>query len=237
MSWSFAAVPLWAAAVPLAAYMLAMAGLHLRRRPSTISGSGDLLLLVAGIAGLFVVGPLALLQPVVGDTLWAGVTLLLAAGLLFAGLVLAARPRIVVYNITPEQLRPVVAEVVKALDPGSRWAGETAALPGRGIQVHLDGRGAMRSVSLVALGGRTSAEGWAEFSRRLRQAAGRIRVRRSPWAAVFGGCGCLLVGLAVAAAWPPRVPRSVEPAPPPADAPPDPDSGVRHAPAGRPVAA
>jgi len=237
MTWSFAAVPLWAALIPLAGYMLALAALHLRRRPSTLSGSWDLLLLVAGIVGLVVAGPLALLQPVAGDTIWAGATLLLAAGLLFAGLLLAARPRLVVYNITPEQLRPVVAEVVKSLDPGSRWAGETAALPGRGIQVHLDGRGAMRSVSLVALGGKTSAEGWAEFSRRMRQAVGGIRVRRSPWAAAFACGACLILGLAVAAAWMSAGQRPVEPVPPSAVPTPDPAAGASHAPAGRPVAA
>ena len=234
MTLSFAAVPLWAALVPLAAYLLGLAAVHLRRRPSTLAGSWDLLLLAAAAAGLVVAGPLALLQPVAGGTAWAAGMLLVAAGLLFAAVLLAARPRLVVYNITPEQLRPVVAEVVTALDPAARWAGETAALPGRGIQVHLDGRGAMRSVSVVALGGRTSAEGWAEFSRRLRQAVRRLRVRRSPWAAVFGGCGCLLAVVAAWLAWPTAT-RSPAPPSPPSRA--VPASGASHAPAGRPVAA
>jgi hypothetical protein len=234
MTLSFAAVPLWAALVPLAAYLLGLAAVHLRRRPSMLPGSWDLLLLAAAAAGLVVAGPLALVQPVAGGTAWEAGMLLLAAGLLFAGVLLAARPRLVVYNITPEQLRPVVAEVVTALDPAARWAGETAALPGRGIQVHLDGRGAMRSVSIVALGGRTSAEGWAEFSRRLRQAVRRLRVRRSPWAAVFGGCGGLLVAAAAWLAWPAAAQGPV-PSSPPARA--VPASGASHAPAGRPVAA
>lgn len=231
---SFAAVPLWAALVPLAAYLLGLGAVHLRRRPSTLAGSWDLLLLAAAAAGLVVAGPLALLQPVAGGTAWAAGMLLVAAGLLFAAVLLAARPRLVVYNITPEQLRPIVAEVVTALDPAARWAGETAALPGRGIQVHLDGRGAMRSVSVVALGGRTSAEGWAEFSRRLRQAIRRLRVRRSPWAGVFGGCGCLLVAVAAWLAWPAAA-RLPAPSSPPSRA--VPASGASHAPAGRPVAA
>lgn len=232
-TWSFAAVPLWAAILPAAAYLLALAGLHVRRRPAVVSGASDLLLLAAATAGLVVAGPLALLQPVAGGTAWAAGVLLLGAGLLFAALLLAARPRLVVYNITPEQLRPLVAEVVAALDPTARWAGETVALPGRGIQVHLDGRGGMRSVSLVALGGRTSAEGWAEFSRRLRQAIRGLRVRTSPWAVVFGGCGCgLLAAAAVLAFLPVFQARAAAPAPSPSPA-----SGVRHAPAGRPLAA
>jgi hypothetical protein len=232
-TWSFAAVPLWAAILPAAAYLLALAGLHVRRRPSAVTGSIDLLLLAAATAGLAVAGPLALLQPVAGGTAWAAGVLLLGAALLFAALLLAARPRLVVYNITPEQLRPLVAEVVTTLDPTARWAGETVALPGRGIQVHLDGRGGMRSVSLVALGGRTSAEGWAEFSRRLRQAIRGLRVRTSPWAVVFGGCGCgLLAAAAVLAFLPVFQARAATPAPSP-----PPASGVRHAPACRPLAA
>lgn len=234
MTLSFAAVPLWAALVPLAAYLLGLAAVHLRRRPSTLPGSWDLLLLAAAVAGLVVAGPLALLQPVAGAAAWAAGMLLLSAGLLFAGVLLAARPRLVVYNMTPEQLRPVVAEVVKALDPAARWAGETAALPGRGIQVHLDGRGAMRSVSIVALGGKADAEGWSEFSRRLREALRRLRVRRSPWAAVFAGCGCLLVAVAAWLAWPAAA-RAPIPSSPPSRA--VPASGASHAPARGPVAA
>ena len=232
-TWSFAAVPLWAAILPAAAYLLALAGLHARRRPSVVAGSIDLLLLAAATAGIVVAGPLALLQPVVGGTAWAACMLLLGTGLLFAALLLAARPRLVVYNITPEQLRPVVAEIVATLDPTARWAGETVALPGRGIQVHLDGRGGMRSVNVVALGGRMNAEGWAEFSRRLRQASRGLRVRASPWGGVFGFCGCSLLAMAAVLAFLPLFQdRSAAPAPSP-----PPASGVRHAPAGRPLAA
>jgi len=188
-----------------------------------------------GYADLFLMGMAFLLLETRSITTFAllfGTTWLVNA-LVFAGVLLAARPRLVVYNITPEQLRPLVAEVVTTLDPTARWAGETVALPGRGIQVHLDGRGGMRSVSLVALGGRTSAEGWAEFSRRLRQAIRGLRVRTSPWAVVFGGCGCgLLAAAAVLALLPVFQARAATPAPSP-----PPASGVRHAPACRSLAA
>lgn len=230
--WSFGAVPLWAALLPAAAYLLAIAWLHLCRRPMAVGGFWDLLLLVTGLAGLAMAGPLAILQPAVGGTVWVAVMLLLAVALLLAAVFLAARPRLVVYNITLEQLRPIIAEVVTGLDPTARWAGETAALPGRGIQVHLDGRGAMRTVSIVALGARTSAEGWAEFSRRVREAIRRMRVRRSPWAALFGCGGAALV---LAAAWLAIQPQPRPPSPSPPAVPAA--SGAHHAAAGRPVAA
>ncbi len=229
MTWSFAAVPLWVGLLPAAAYLLALAGVHARRRPLALAGSLDMLLLAAGFAGLAATGPLALLQPPAAGFPWVVGMLLLGVGLPFAVVLLASRPRMVVYNITPEQLRPVVAEVVAALDPAARWAGETAALPGRGLQVHLDGRGGMRSVSVVALGARTSAEGWAEFSRRLRQAVRRLRVRPSPWAAPFA---CVAAGLVLASIWlafqPPPQPSAAAPTATPSST-----SGASHAAAGR----
>jgi hypothetical protein len=230
-TWSFAAVPLWAAILPAAAYLVALAGLHVRRRPSVVAGSIDLLLLAAGTAGLAVAGPLALLQPVVGGTVWAAFMLLLGAGLVFAALLLAARPRLVVYNISLDQLRPVVAEIASGIDAGARWAGETVALPGRDVQVHLDGRGGMRSVSLVAIGSRTSPEAWSEFSRRVRRAVRGLRVRRSPWGAVLA-----VLGLAVLAGSLWIALRPVGPAPHPSNDPPS-TPGVSHAGSRRPVAA
>jgi len=156
---------------------------------------------------------------------------------------LASRPRLVVYNVSLEQLRPIVARVATALDPLARWAGETVALPGRDVQVHLDGRGGMRSVSLVTLGSRTSPEGWVEFSRRLRRAVRDQRVRPSPWAGLFLVAALALGGLAALLAWrshgaaaePSAAPGGLvwRAAPPPAC--PSPIPGVHHADARRPL--
>jgi hypothetical protein len=174
-------VPLWAALLPVAAYLVAVGCLHLRRRPVALSGHFDVALLTLGIAGMVIAGPLALLQPGAGTSAWTTAVLLLGFAVVVAGAVLAARPRMVIYNVGLDQMRPVVASVAAGLDPTARWAGETAALPARGLQVHLDERGPARTVSVIAAG-RTSAEAWAEFSRRLRRAIRTIRVRPSPWA-------------------------------------------------------
>ncbi len=230
MTVSFAAAPLWMALLPLAVYLLSLGLIHLRRRPVAMTGSWDFTLLAAGLSGLAIVGPLALLQPAAGGSAWTAVALLLSMILLLAVVVLAARPRLVVYNITLEQLRPIIAEIAAALDPSARWAGETAALPSRGIQLHLDGRGSMRSVSVVAVGTRTSAEGWAEFSRRLRQAVAGLRVRPSPWGAVFACCGAAVLAAAAWLALPSFLSDAATP--PAAVAPsvrPAPDSGASHA--------
>lgn len=190
-------VPLWVAMLPPAAYLLGVAALHLRGRPTAVAGGLDLAALWGAVAALAVAGPLDLVQPLSVRGPWRLVLPAVLVALLVALALLASRPRVVVYNASIEQLRPLVAQIAAALDPSARWAGETVALPGRGLQVHLDGRGTMRCVSLVAVGTRTSPEAWAEFGRRVRRAVGGLRVRASPWAALFGGLGAVLVAVAV----------------------------------------
>lgn len=189
------AVPLWAALLPLAAYLAAVGAVQLRRRPVAVPGQADVIMLAGGLAGLVIAGPLALLQPAAGTSGWTAIVLLLGFLLVVAFAILAARPRLVVYNIGLDQMRPLVAAVVSALDPSARWAGETAALPARGLQVQLDDRGPARSVSVIA-GGRAPAEAWAEFSRRLRSSIRPVRVAPNPWAWGFLAAAAAVAGCA-----------------------------------------
>ena len=189
-------LPLSIALVPLAVYLLLLAVVHARRRPLVVTGSWDLVALVASVAGLAVGGPLAVFVPPAAEGLWRWLLPIGGLVLLAAAATLAARPRLVVYNISGEQLRPVVAEVAAALDADARWAGETVALPGRGVQVHLDTGGGMRSVSLVSVGNRTSSEAWAEFGRRVRRAVAEVPVRASPWSWLFAGVAAAVLAVA-----------------------------------------
>lgn len=193
----FDAVPLSAAFLPLGLYLLALGWVHLRRRPWAIPGVWDGILLGASLLGLVIVGPIALVRSAAGTSFWSWPIMILGFALAVTLCVLVARPRLVVYNINLEQLRPIVAEVAAAVDGQARWAGETVALPSRGFQVHLDDDGVLRTVSLIGVGGRSSHEGWSEFSRRIRQATRRLRVRSSPWGGVLAGIGGVLVALAV----------------------------------------
>ena len=204
-------LPLWAALLPLGLYLLALGCVHLRGRPLVLSGVWDGILLGGSLAGLALVGPLALVRPVVGSPLWGWLIVLLLFGLLVALCVLVSRPRLIVYNITVDQLRPLVAELVSALDPAARWAGESAALPTRGLQLHIDGNGSMRSVSVVAVGERMSRESWGEFGRRLRQGVARLRVRSSPWGPIFTAVGGAVIVLAVWSAYAAAVHSAVDP--------------------------
>ena len=217
----------WIALLPLGCYLIGLAWAHLRRQPLAVSGVFDGVMLAAAVSGLAVVGPLALLVPVTGGSPWSWPVLAFLFALCVAVCVLVSRPRLVVYNITVEQFRPLVAEVVSTLDPKARWAGESAALPDRGFQLHIEGNGGLRTVSVVNVGERSSPEGWGEFTRRLRRAVRGLRVRRSPWGMLFGclGCGLLVAAtwLAIGPSWWPLFAGqspSARPSPPPSSAPP-----------------
>lgn len=193
-------LPLWAALLPLAAYLLALAAVHLRRRPSVVSGTWDGILLAASVAGLALAGPLALVRPAVGASLWGWLLVLLIFSLVVAVCILAARPRLVIYNISADQLRPLVAEVVAGLDADARWAGASVALPTRRLQLHLDGAGGMRCSSVIAVGERAAHEAWTEFCRRLRRSVASLRVRPSPWAGAFTAAAAAVLAVVVWAA-------------------------------------
>jgi len=237
MNTVLAAPALWIAILPLGCYLLGLAWAHLRRRPLAVSGVLDGALLAMAVSGLAMVGPLALLMPVTGGSPWSWPVLAFLFALCVAVSVLVSRPRMVVYNITVEQFRPLVAEVVSSLDPKARWAGENAALPERGFQVHIEGNGSLRTVSVVNVGERSSPEGWGEFTRRLRRAVRGLPVRRSPWGGLFAGLGCGLIAVAtflaigpswwpLSVTWPQQSPASAPPAAPitaPREAPGDAD--------------
>ena len=182
-------LPVWIALLPLGGYLMLLGWLHLRRHPVAVPGGWDLAALAAGLSGLLVAGPLPLLQPAVGMTGWGSLLLVGGLVLIVTAGILATRPRLVVYNVTPEQLRPVLAEVISRLDGSARWAGDSVVLPARGLQILMDGRGVARCVSVVTVGRRTSPEAWGEFARQFRRAIRRLRVRRNPWGAVVAGLG------------------------------------------------
>jgi hypothetical protein len=107
-------------------------------------------------------------------------------------LLLTLRPRLVIYNISTDELRPILADLVPELDEQARWAGDGLALPNLGVQLHLDGQPAMRNVSLVATGPRQSHQGWRRLELALAEALGELEVARNPQAIGLLGAGALL---------------------------------------------
>jgi hypothetical protein len=185
------------AVVPVAAYVLLLGLLNLRRRPFLTSGGCDLAALGVALSGLMFVGPLELFRPDAatrsfGNYIW--LFLISFYWLWLVLVVLLSRPRLVIYNISREELHSLLAEAAGRLDPAARWAGNNLSMPGLGVQLHLDSLDVMRNVSLVASGGRQNLDGWRRLSRELGRSLASMRVKANPRAVGF-----LIVSLALIA--------------------------------------
>lgn len=171
------------ALVPLAAYCVLLGLVNARRRPFVTTGGCDLAALGAALSGLVLVGPIELFRPEeasaqFGSFVW--LFLLVFYWLCVWLAVLIAKPRLVVYNIREEELRPVLAEVARKLDPQSRWAGDSLAMPTLGVQLHLECFEIMRHSSLVASGIKQNMAGWQQLSAELRTQLATLRVGANP---------------------------------------------------------
>lgn len=183
---------------PLAAYVLLLGLVNLSSRPLLTSGGRDLAALALGISGLVVIGPMELFFPELAvERLGGYVWLLLAAcyALLVVLLMLVARPRLVIYNMTVEQLRPTLANVVSDLDPDARWAGECLVLPRLGVQLHVEPFLAMRNVQLASSGPHQSFAGWRRLEQGLVQRLKGISSSPNPYGFSLVFFGLLMVAL------------------------------------------
>ncbi|MEO0530820.1 MAG: hypothetical protein AAF266_09650 [Planctomycetota bacterium] len=189
------------AVVPIASYLILMGLVNLRRRPVVVTGAGDLAALGIALTGVAFVGPIALFRPEaataeLGNFVW--LFLLAFYWLWVALIVMLCRPRLVIYNVTAEELRPVLSDVMRQLDAAGRWAGDNVALPGLGVQVHLDGFPWMRNTSLVASGGRQDLAGWRRFGRGVERAMRMTAAVPNPRGWLLLGVGVALFVLAIA---------------------------------------
>jgi hypothetical protein len=183
---------------PVAIYLLLLGAVNLSRRPLLVSGVRDAATLALAMSGLVIVGPIELFFPFeagvqFGPRVWL---LLLALYALCVVLVLLLlRPRLVIYNISIDRLRAILAELVDRLDPDARWAGDSLVLPGLGVQLYVDNFAAFRSISLISAGGNQSHQGWRRLEAALGPAIAREEISRNP-----GGLGLVGAGLLIIAA-------------------------------------
>jgi len=187
---------------PAAVYLLLIGAVNLSRRPLLVSGVRDGAALGLAVSGFMIVGPIELFLPEAAAIHYeAFVWILLFAlyGLCLALVLLLLRPRLIVYNISADQVRPILAELVEHLDDDARWAGDTLVLPRLGIQLHVDYLAAMRNVSLTSVGSRQSHAGWRHLELALRDALGRVEVARNPRGATFVSAGVLIFATLVLA--------------------------------------
>jgi hypothetical protein len=183
---------------PLAIYLLLLGAINLSRRPFLVTGGRDLAALGVAVSGMMLVGPIELLLPQDAVNLYRAYVWLLAIvmySLCLSLAVLVSRPRLTIYNMTVEELRPVLASVIDVLDPEARWAGGSLSLPRLHVELHLEPSPAMRNVSLVASGEQQSFAGWRHLELALAARLKPSESRPNVW-----GLALMLTGLVMVVA-------------------------------------
>jgi hypothetical protein len=183
-------------------YLLLLGALNSFRRPFLVSGTRDVATLGLAVSGLVLVGPIELFMPVAATIAFGAYVWALLIGLYALGLVLVlllSRPRLVIYNISPDELRPILADLVSKLDEDARWAGDSLFLPHLGVQLYMDGPLSMRNLSLLSNGPKQSHAGWRRLELALKTALADLEVPRNPRGLSLISAGCLIsLGLAMA---------------------------------------
>lgn len=184
---------------PLGVYLLLLGIVNLIPRPFVTNGTRDTVALAVAVSGLIVAGPMELFAPQAAAVRWGTpVVLLLLLGFYVLGttfLVLMMRPRLVIYNMTLEQLRPVLAELVSQLDPEARWARDTLVMPKLHLQFNIEAQVAMRNVQLVAIGSSQSFGGWRRLENTLRASLADLHTKSNPYGLSFLMFAVLILGM------------------------------------------
>lgn len=187
---------------PLAIYLLTLGAINLARRPLVASGTRESLSLGLALMGLAVVGPMQLFMPQEAATRFGVFVWMLLVGFYVLCLTLAimlSRPRIVVYNVSRDQLRSVLDETARRLDPDAIWAGKALSMPLARVHLQLQEFSPLSNVSLVATSDDQSVGAWRRLETALRAGLRDAPVasqQRGIWLVVWG-----LIILSALAVW------------------------------------
>lgn len=192
---------------PPAIYLLLLAKINMGKRPCIINGATDRILLGLALAGPILVGPFRFLP--LGETfafwglfnleplVWALFLFTLIATIcLFAA---RARRKIVIYNIDPDAVGPLLRSMAEDADPSHHQLGNSLYLPALGIQFYVESTVRMRNVELVATTRSQDPAEWARLETALRKSAATLpeTARRPwfPWLFALVGAGLFLLAL------------------------------------------
>jgi hypothetical protein len=183
---------------PLAAYLFLLGVINLSSRPFLTNGARDCAALGVGIVGFVIVGPMELFLPEatafqLGAWVWG--LLLVAYSLMVTLCVMVMRPRLVIYNIQPDQVRPLLANILPRLDREARWAGECLILPSLGVQLHVEVFATMRNAQLIAAGPKQSFEGWMKLESAISTELRETISRRNPYGLSLVFTAVALIGM------------------------------------------
>jgi hypothetical protein len=185
---------------PVAVYLLLLATVNLNSKPFITTGVRDALALAVAISGFVIAGPMELFLPESFAAVFGGWVWILLIGLyvlLVVLVVLLMRPRLVIYNISMDHLRPCLSQTTSELDAKTRWAGDSLIMPSLGVQLHIENHANMRNIQLLSVGNRQDMEGWRKLELKLRESLARITVNANPQGISFGMIAALIAALVV----------------------------------------
>lgn len=187
------------AVIPLASYLLLIGWVNRHGRPLLVSGASDLATLGAALSGIALIGPIELFRPEaataqLGNAIW--IFLAVFYWLWVALLVMLCRPRLVIYNLTADEVRPALVDAVAQVDDSARWAGDSLVLPKLGIQLHLDSQPWMRVTSLISSGGKQDLMGWRRLAKSLDRSLRSVAATPGPRGGLLIASGILLILIA-----------------------------------------
>jgi hypothetical protein len=194
-----------------------LGAVSLSRRALLVAGSRDAAALGLAVSGLVIVGPMELFYPYdsavrrgfgIDAAAAEGYIWLLLLTLYVMSVILwllLLRPRLVIYNISADKLRPILADTVLQLDAEARWAGDSLSIPRLGIQLYLDAFTPFRTVSLISAGASQSHQGWRRLETDLRAGLAREQTGRNPRGLILLVVGLLCItGIVLAIAHDPE---------------------------------
>jgi len=182
---------------PMATYLVVLGIINLSSRPLITTAARDAAALAIAVAGLVMAGPMELFLVEEAAALYGGWVwgiMLAAYALVVLLVVLLLRPRLVIYNIALEQLRPLLADIVARLHPDARCAGESLVIPRLGVQLHLESAPLLNTVQLVSSGPQQTLSGWRQLEAELAAALRRTRTTAHPLGVSLLGLGILTAG-------------------------------------------
>ncbi|MGY8771581.1 MAG: hypothetical protein ACKVH8_24460 [Pirellulales bacterium] len=151
---------------PLAAYLMVLGVLNIRQHPFLTTGTRDMVALSLAVSGMMFTGPMALFMPGAAAALFGVYAWLMMLGIYFLIVIfisLMQRPRLVIYNITVDQLKPILREIAAKIDPEARWRGDALYMPSISVHFVVEGVPAMRNVQLKSVGLKQSYMSWVRL--------------------------------------------------------------------------
>ena len=167
---------------PLAVYLLLIGLLNLSNKPFVTTGARDAAALGIGVSGLVIAGPMELFFPEGAASQFGGfvwLMLIVFYGLCVSLVVLLMRSRLVIYNLSPDELLPILKSIAHQLDKEARWAGDSLLMPNLRVHLHVEAVDWARNIQLCAGGNRQSYEGWRVLENQLRKELRVIKVTPS----------------------------------------------------------